>query len=160
MAEVLGIVSGAFGIAQLTGIIITTGTKLSAMLKDMQDTPDEISIRLEQLHMLSSSLQQWGCAGTTTEVDSFPPLRKARQHCERCLSELARMLEETTQKLERSSRAKRKVYLARHLLQKDELTKLDRRLSHSIKLLNVTNQMYIMFVRLNLKCYSAIRYAE
>lgn len=148
MAEVLGIVSSVIGITQLTATIITTGTKLSGILKDMQDIPDEISIRLEQLHILSLNLQQSESAGITTEVATFPPLHNARQHCQRCLSRLVKMLEDLTGRLERSGRAKRKVCLARHVLQKDQIAKVERRLSHSVKLLSVANQMYMMFVRL------------
>jgi len=149
MAEVLGIVGSVIGIAQLTGTIITTGTKLSGIIKDMQDIPDEISIRLEQLHMLSLSLQQSDCAGITAKAASFPPLRNARQHCQKCLFGLAKMLEELTQMLERSGRARRKISLARHTLHKDQLAKIERRLSHSVELLTIAHQMYMMFVRLD-----------
>lgn len=160
MAEVLGIVGSVIGIAQLTGTIITTSTKLSGILKDMQDIPDEISIRLEQLHMLSLSLQQSERAGIAAEVASFPPLQNARQHCQKCLFRLAKMLEELTERLERSGRARRKVSLARHVLQKDQIAKIEQRLSHSVELLIVANQMYTMFVRLDSEVCFGTRHAK
>lgn len=160
MAEVLGIVGSVVGIVQLTGTIITTGTKLSGILKDMQDIPDEISIRLDELRMLSFSLKQSECAGITADVVTFPPLQDARQHCQKCLFRLARMLEELTERLERPGRARRKVSIARHVLQKDQIAKIERRLSHSVELLKVASQMYMMFVRLDSKVCFGPRHAE
>ncbi|KAJ0114991.1 hypothetical protein J7T55_001398 [Diaporthe amygdali] len=140
MAEVLGIVGSVIGIAQLAGTIIATGTRLSGILKEMQDIPDEISIRLEQLHMLSLSLQQ----SEGSSITSIPSLHHARQHCQKCLSGLTHMLEELTDRLERSRGMRRKASIARHLLRKDELAKVERRLSHSVELLTVVNQMYMI----------------
>lgn len=140
MAEVLGVVGSVIGIAQLACTIIATGTKLSGILKEMQDIPDEISIRLEQLHMLSLSLQHSEGAGTT----SIPSLHNARQYCLKCLSGLTHMLEELTERLQRSRGARRKASIARHILRKDEVAKVERRLSHSVELLTVANQMYMM----------------
>lgn len=142
MAEVLGIVGSVIGIGQLAGTIIATGTKLSGILKDVQDIPDEVSIRLEQLHMLSLSLQQSEGAG----ISPFHPMHNAREHCQKCLSGLTSMLEEITDRLERHSGVRRKASVVRHILRKDELAKVERRLSHSVELLTIANQMYMMYV--------------
>lgn len=160
MAEVSGIVGSVIGIAQLTSTIITTGTKLSGILKDMRDIPDEISIRLDQLRMLSLSLQQSECARITAEVALFPPLQNARQHCQKCLFGLAKMLEELTERLERSGRARRKVFSCQTCSPKYQIAKFERRLSHSVELLTVANQMYTMFVRLDSTVCFGTRHAE
>lgn len=145
MAEVVGIVGSAVGIAQLAGIIITAGTKISGILKDMDGIPDEISDRLEQLHVLSLSLQHSEGMDNTTKNASFLIMHNARQHCQTCLSRLSRMLETLTDRLQTARGAKRKLVLARHILGKDELAKIERRLSHSVELLTIANQMYLMY---------------
>lgn len=151
MAEVLGIVGSVIGIAQLTGTIITTGAKISGILKDLEGIPDEISDRLEQLHMLSLSLQHSEGMGNTTNNATLLLMDNARQHCQACLFGLSRMLETLTDRLETARGAKRKVVLARHILRKDELAKIERRLSRSVELLTVVNQMYMMYAVSNHK---------
>lgn len=151
MAEVVGIVGSVIGIAQLTGTIITTGTKISGILKDLEGIPDEISDRLEQLHMLSLSLQHSVGTGNITNDASLLLMHNARQHCQTCLSRLSCMLETITHRLETARGAKRKVVLARHIFRKDELAKIERRLSRSVELLTVANQMYMMYVVSNHK---------
>lgn len=152
MAEALGVVCSVIGIAT----IITTGTKLSGVLKDMRHTPDEIFARLEQLHILSFCLQE------QSEVVSFPPLhvQHVRQQCRACLFELANMLGELTDSLERSGRFRKKFFLARHVLRKDQIAKIELRLSHSVDLLAVASQLYTMFVRLDSKVCFGTRHAE
>lgn len=148
MAEVLGIVGSVIGIAQLAGSIILTGTKISGILKEMQEIPDEISTRLEQLHMLSLTLQQSGDVGTSPDVGSpFFLMGNAKQQCQTCLSGLTNLLEEITDKLQKSRGARRKLALARQTFRKDELARIEKRLSYSVDLLSIANQMYMMYVR-------------
>ncbi|KAL1871097.1 hypothetical protein Daus18300_004842 [Diaporthe australafricana] len=145
MAEVLGIVGSVVGIAQLAGSIIITGTKLNGILKEMQEIPHEISTRLDQLHMLSLTLQQSGEADTIADVGpQFLLMGNAKQQCQTCLSGLTGLLEDITDRLQKSRGARRKLALARHMFRKDELARIEKQLSYSVDLLSVANQMYMI----------------
>lgn len=147
MAEVLGVVGSVIGIAQLAGKIFTTGIKLRAILKDMHDIPDEILFHLEQLHMLSFTLQQSGGAGMCADAGLTYFLKdNARQQCQACLSSLTQILEDISSRIQKSSGARRKVFLAQQILRKDELAKIEQRLARAVGLLNMANQIYMMYV--------------
>ncbi|KAI7775323.1 hypothetical protein LA080_007040 [Diaporthe eres] len=145
MAEVLGVIGSVIGIAQLAGKILTTGIKLRGILKDMHDIPDEILFHLEQLHMLSSTLQKSGSAGIRAEAGLTCLLKdNARQQCQACLSSLTQILEDLSSRIQRSSGARRKVFLARQILRRDELAKIEQRLARAVGFLNMANQIYMI----------------
>jgi hypothetical protein len=144
MAEPLGVTASVIGIAQLAATIVSLGAKTRELLKDIQDTPEEIQLRLEQLELIALSLKLTADGRGALLEEAHPLLQKSRLHCNRCLSALQDMLETLSGQIQRSKGIRKKLILAKAVLNRGVFDKIERHLEHSVEILSIAHQVYTM----------------
>lgn len=126
MAEVLGIIASSVQVAGLAGQIAGIGLKIRALYQELQDVPEELSFRLEEVQLLSEILSR-----------SNPVSSDVKSFCERCLSELGLVLEELESNVRKSRGIRKKVASTKVVLKKQLIQKLDNRLCRSVQFLQL-----------------------
>lgn len=115
------------------GTIIKAGTQIIALYNEIQDAPDEVAFRLQELQILSRILEN----SNSISLD-------ARKFCELCLSELHLVLAELQSQTCRSRGFRRQVASAKVVVKKDMMQKLEGRLERSVRFLMLANQSHIL----------------
>ncbi|KAK1958602.1 hypothetical protein LY78DRAFT_563104, partial [Colletotrichum sublineola] len=133
MAEVLGVVTSGINIASLVGSILKVGLKTSELLKEVQQHPAEIAHRLQDLQLLALSISQSEKAQSA--LTNPPALEHARLQCQRCLNELQLALEEFSAQISQARGLKRSITVAKVVLKRDTLDRIERRLKHAFNTL-------------------------
>ncbi|KAK1996515.1 hypothetical protein LX36DRAFT_722855 [Colletotrichum falcatum] len=144
MAEILGVVASGINIASLAGSILKVGFKTSELLKEVQQYPTEIAERLQDLQLLALNIGQSEKAQPA--LPSQPALEHARLQCQRCLSELQLALEDFSTKISQARGLKRSITVAKVVLKRDTLDRIERRLKHAFDTLMLAHQVYVMYV--------------
>lgn len=132
MAEVVGIVASGVSITGLVGTITKAAMQIRTLYHEIQDAPDEVAFRLEELQILAGILEE------SSSVSS-----KAKAFCELCLSELEPILAELQSRIHGSRGFKRKLASAKVVVKKDVMMKLENRLERSIRLLMLANSSHM-----------------
>lgn len=130
MAETLGVIASGFQVAGLIGTITKAGFQIRALCHEIQDAPNEIAFRLEELDVLSGIIKE------SNSISS-----NARNLCGLCLSELRLILAELQSQIHRSRGIRNKVASAKVILKKDLIQKLDSRLKRSVQWLMLAIQI-------------------
>lgn len=128
MAEVVGIIASGVSLAGLVGTVTKVTTQIRTLYDEIQDAPEEVDFRLQELQILAGILEE-----------SISVSSKAKALCELCYSELQLILVELQSQTHRSRGLKRKMASAKVVVKKDVMTKLDTRLERSIQLLMLAN---------------------
>lgn len=130
MAEVLGTVASGLQVASLAAKMVTIGSKVYALYREIQGASAEITASLEEIHLLAQILEELGKSPMATHI----VLLKARSHCEKCLQEL----EATLHNLERDIQASRgfisKILRLNMIIRKDVVARMEHRLETSLRL--------------------------
>jgi len=132
MAEVLGIIASSVQVAGLAGQIAGVGLKIRALYQEIQDAPDELAFRLQELHLLAGILSRSNSG--SSDAASF---------CERCLSDLNLTLSELESQVRRSKGIRQKVATTKVVLKKQLIQKLDSRLCRSVQLLQLAANVHM-----------------
>lgn len=128
MAEAVGIIASGISITGLIGTITKAAMQIRTLYHEIQDAPDEMAFRPQELQILSDILKQSSAVSLA-----------AKSLCELCFSELQLILVELQSQIYQSRGLKRKVASAKVVVKKDVMNKLDTRLERSIRLLMLAN---------------------
>lgn len=145
MAEIIGAVASGVSIAHLAGTIISVASKTRTLIQQIQGVPEAIQLRLEQLNLITTTLEVLEDDHTDSTRDCFPALQKAKLHCHDCLVELQDILQDLSQKIQVSKGIRKKIALSQVVLKKEVLDTIERRLSHSVEILTIAHQIYTMY---------------
>jgi len=138
MAEVLGIFASSVALGQLAGAITSSVIKLKGYWDQVKDAPAEIHYLLQEIEVLSQILSRM--QKQNTHDTAFTPnawLQQCFNLCNQSATELSRLVEEMTLRIDGGSRWQRKVGCTKVVLKKDEIKILKGRLKSSIRLLNL-----------------------
>lgn len=132
MAEVVGIIASRIQVAGLAGQIAGIGLKIRALCQEIEDAPDDLSFRLQELQLFSGIISRSN--SVSSEVRSF---------CERCLSELGLVLAELESNIQKSRGIRKKVESTKVVFKKQLIQKLDDRLCRSVQLLQLASSSHM-----------------
>lgn len=139
MAEVLGAVASGLQIAALAGKIITIGFKVRILYHEMQGASAEVAASLDEINILAQILEELGKSPMAAHI----VLLKARSHCEKCLQELEATLHILERKVQTSRGFLSKFLHLNVIIHKDAVTKMERRLETSVRLVLFAVQLAI-----------------
>lgn len=132
MAEVLGLIASSVQMAALAKQITGVAMKMRALYHEIQDAPEELAVRLQELHLLAGILSRSNLV--SPDVASL---------CESCLSELKMVLRELELHVNRSKGIRQKLASTKVVLKKRLIQKLDDRLCRSVQLLQLATSSHM-----------------
>lgn len=146
MAEVLGAVASGIAVAQLASSVLAIGAKMRTLLEKVHETPEEIHLRLEQLELLSASLQSFDDNVFYVNGKAHGVLQTAKVHCQTCLAEPQDMLADVSSQIQQFRGIRKKFSVCKVVLKKTVFDRIECRISRSLDLLSIAQQAYMMYV--------------
>lgn len=149
MAEIIGVVASGISIAQVAGKILSTGLEIKCLLDDMTEIPGRLADLLDQVTLLAAIISE------ISLDDDFMPasyqasqnrsLRNAVTYCQKAADQLAELASSLSAQVQTTRGFKRKLGLAKAVLRKEQLAKLENRLSTAVQLLSLAQQTYMLY---------------
>lgn len=150
MAEIIGVVASGISIAQVAGKILSTGLEIKCLLDDMTEIPGRLADLLDQVTLLAAIISE-----ISLPDDDFMPasyqasqngsLRNAVTYCQKAADQLAELASSLSAQVQTTRGFKRKLGLAKAVLRKEQLAKLENRLSTAVQLLSLAQQTYMLY---------------
>ncbi|KAI0455437.1 hypothetical protein F5B21DRAFT_503254 [Xylaria acuta] len=147
MAEIIGFISGAVTIAEVTLRIGETILKLRRLWALVKDVPSYISDLTQKLECLDPSLLEIETIFDANQVEKAPylelALKRTVTYCRMALDDLNSLVRELNLSIDgHGTRAKATCF--RILLKKDTIRKLENRLGSAINMLSLVQQTYLI----------------
>lgn len=148
MAEALSIASSVIAVVQVAGKLGTSTLALKRLWDEVQDVPAGISICIEHLDMLTTTLDDMdGELQQTRDVaQNSNAGKKSLQYCHRVKTELEAMVLDMQQQIHDARKGKRTLTKFRVKLKKAAVEEYQQRMQYAIQLLTLAQQTYLMYV--------------
>ncbi|KAK3319738.1 hypothetical protein B0T19DRAFT_271025 [Cercophora scortea] len=146
--EALGATASAIAIGQLVQGAGKALVKLNKLLKEVKDVPEDVQEKIDQLNIFIPLLQgiesQFNQPNVSEEVVHSPAMIVSLTHCTRAVRKLQDLVNDMDEEIKRTDgrRVKRKIAMAKIVLNKDTALRLEKKLKDAITILDLSLHHY------------------
>ena len=150
MAEALGIVASGIAVGQATVSIGVAIMRMKQLLAEMEAVPSYISDLMDQIECLNPAFWEIGQPICSSSISANPhgkPTELCAVYGLKALKELTEMADELAAQVQSPNRFNRKLARFKAVLQGGTISRLERRLEITLRMLLFAQQSYTMQVR-------------
>ena len=149
MAEALGIIASGIAVGEATVSIGVAIMRLKQLLQEMEAVPNHISDLMSQIECLNPAMWEIGqdiCSSNVSTAPNGKPTELCAVYGQKALKELTEMADELMQQINSPNRLNRKLARFKAVLKGGTISKLERRLETTLRMLLFAQQSYTMRV--------------
>lgn len=148
MAEVLGVITSALAVAELTGKFGISVVKLKKLWDEIQDVPEEMNRLMRRLEILKPVLAEMEAEFVQQhhKVYHNSAANLSIEYCRQAVDDLEALAEDLQMKISAAKRTRRNITKLKVSFKKETIRNYQERIDFALQLMSLSQQTYIMWV--------------